>query len=103
MEFKETLKILRKKANLTQKKLAHKIGVSDAAINHWESGRNMPSNEMLGKLGELFEVSIDYLLGVNIEPNNESKDSYIDVTGLTDEEIAAVSLIVEKLKEAKNG
>lgn len=77
MEFKETLKILRKKANLTQKKLAHKIGVSDAAINHWESGRNMPSNEMLGKLGELFEVSIDYLLGVNIEPNTTEYKSQL--------------------------
>ncbi len=37
------------------------------------------------------------------EPPKLESIKTLDITGLTDEEIAAISLIVEKLKEAKNG
>lgn len=40
----EELKILRLKANLTQKELAGKIGVSDSRVSEWEHGKYKISN-----------------------------------------------------------
>jgi len=54
----------RRKKNLTQTQLAEAIGVSRITINKWETGKSTPSVEMLLKLSEFFNVSVDYLLGI---------------------------------------
>ncbi|MBR4003968.1 MAG: helix-turn-helix transcriptional regulator [Clostridia bacterium] len=62
------LKELRKKANLTQKEVAEKIGVQPMTYNYYENGKNEPSIEMLKKIAKVFDVSIDTLL--NYKSNN---------------------------------
>ncbi len=42
--------------------IANKIGVSQAAINFYKNGKNMPGGEELYKISKLFGVSIDWLL-----------------------------------------
>jgi len=54
----------RRKKSLTQTQLADVIGVSRITINKWETGKSTPSVEMLLKLSEYFNVSVDYLLGI---------------------------------------
>jgi len=54
----------RRKKNLTQTQLSEAIGVSRITINKWEKGKSTPSVEMLLKLSEFFNVSVDYLLGI---------------------------------------
>lgn len=54
---------LRKKNNLSQEQLAEKINVSSRAISKWENGESDPSIANLVLLGEVFNVSLDYLLG----------------------------------------
>lgn len=54
----------RRKKKLTQTQLAEQIGVSRITINKWETGKSTPSVEMLLKLSEYFNVSVDYLLGM---------------------------------------
>lgn len=54
--FSDKLKRARKAANLTQKELAEKTGVSQNSINSYELGRRMPSNENLSKLSAFFET-----------------------------------------------
>ncbi len=61
--FKERLKELRIEKNLTQDKLAKLVGMSKMTISHWESGYCEPSIAQLVMLSNLFEVSVDYLVG----------------------------------------
>ena len=56
--FKEILKELRKKKNLTQRGLAEKTGISLAMITKYEQGLNTPSIENLRVLADFFKVSI---------------------------------------------
>lgn len=43
MTFSEKVKYVRTQLNLTQEELAHKLGVSFATVNRWESGAYKPS------------------------------------------------------------
>jgi len=64
MDFAENLKYLRHAHQFTQKELAYRLGLSANCICEWEKGRSEPSLETIRKLAELFEVSTDYLLGL---------------------------------------
>lgn len=65
MEFKDRLKELRKEKRLTQVKLGEMLNYGYTAIANYESGRNQPSIPDLKKIASIFNVSMDYLLGVN--------------------------------------
>lgn len=65
MEFKDRLKELRKEKKLTQVKLGEMLSYGYTAIANYESGRNQPSIPDLKKIASIFNVSMDYLLGVN--------------------------------------
>lgn len=65
MEFKDRLKALRKEKKLTQVKLGEMLNYGYTAIANYESGRNQPSISDLKKIASIFNVSMDYLLGVN--------------------------------------
>lgn len=67
MKFKDRLVNLRKSLNLTQGELALRLGFSRTAISAWEIGRNEPSNEDTIKIANFFNVSVDYLLGLDIK------------------------------------
>lgn len=60
----ERLKQLRNEKGLGQNKLAKDLGVSNASISYWETGKQEPTAEALFKLSVYFNVSADYLLGV---------------------------------------
>ena len=62
------LQLLRKQHNMSQLKLATAIGVSRSTVAMWENGSSQPDNSMLIKLSELFNVSVDYLLGRDETP-----------------------------------
>ena len=57
------LRDLRKQYGYTQKELGEKIGVSDNTITNYEKGVRQPSYEILQSLANIFECSIDYILG----------------------------------------
>ena len=64
-EFCIRIKELRKEQGFTQKQLADKLQVSNSAVCDWERGRTQPDLETLTKIATLFEVSVDYLLGLS--------------------------------------
>lgn len=68
MKLEKKLVSLRRAKGLTQMKLAEKMNVSRQAISRWESGIAVPSTDNLRFLGQLYGVSIDYLI------NEESED-----------------------------
>ena len=61
--FRVELKKYRENAGLSQCELAEKIGVSQAAVGMWESGKREPNFATLCKLADYFGVSVDALLG----------------------------------------
>ncbi len=54
---------LRKNSNMTQMELADNLGISFQAVSNWERGSSMPDISKLPELAEIFEVSLDELLG----------------------------------------
>lgn len=59
----KSLKILRKKRNLTQKDVADAIGITFQTYSYYETGRTNLTPETLCKLADFFGVTIDELLG----------------------------------------
>ena len=87
----EKIKKLRLSYNLCQEVLAKTLGVCKQCVSNWENDNVLPSIDMLIKLSRFFNVSADYLLGLD-----ERTD--LDVTGLTDAEIAHLKLLIEDLR-----
>lgn len=85
--FASRLKQLRLNKNLRQEQVANLIGVNKSAISTYENNTRQPSFEILVRLATLYRVSTEYLLG-----RTDSRS--LDLSGLTDEEAAAVSEIV---------
>ena len=71
--FQIKLKELRAEKELTQKQLADLLNTTDDSIFSWEKGRSQPSIEMIRKLCLFFDVSADYLLGLEDETGAKIK------------------------------
>lgn len=56
------LKQIRKERRLTQLKVAMDLNISREALSHYENGKREPSIDMLVKMSEYFNVSIDFLI-----------------------------------------
>ena len=88
----ENIKRLRMARGLNQVEFARVMGVSKQCVSTWENDNVMPSIEMLIKIADFFNVTTDYILGRN-------ERTYIDVTGLSDEQISHISLIVSDISQ----
>lgn len=67
--FPLRLKQLRQSQGLTLEQLGNNIGSTKATIGNFENGNKNPSLDMLIKLADFFNVSIDYLAGRTDNPN----------------------------------
>lgn len=76
MNFGEKLFKLRKENSLSQEALAEKLNTTRQAISKWENGQGYPETEKLLLMGNIFEVSIDYLLKDTVQDNKESDEGY---------------------------
>lgn len=66
-QFGEKIKELRLERNLTQKQLANILDNAQSAIVYWEANKQEPTISALKKLCIFFDVSADYLLGLEDE------------------------------------
>ena len=89
--FGDMIKNLRQSRNLNQVQLAASLNVSKQTVSNWENNNILPSIEMLVKISQFFSVSTDYLLELDSR-------SYIEVTGLTDVQLAHVRQIIDDIK-----
>lgn len=71
--LKERLIYLRKKNKKTQEDISKIIGVSRPAYTAYERGNRSPDYEILLKLSDYFDVSVDYLIG---KSNEEYKQEF---------------------------
>ena len=63
MDTKQVILELRTKKGMSQNELAEKVFVSRQAVSRWENGETVPNTETLKLLSEVFDVSINTLLG----------------------------------------
>lgn len=84
----ERIRNTREKNGLTQAVLARKLGISRSAVNAWELGVSIPSAQYLVELSRLFNVSTDYLLGLD---NKE----VVDISGLDDSEKKIIYYLID--------
>ncbi|MFF2482363.1 helix-turn-helix domain-containing protein [Paenibacillus sp. NPDC058071] len=76
MSFGEKLLRLRKEKGYSQEVLAERLNTTRQAVSKWENGQGFPETEKLLMLGNLFEVSIDYLLKETEEKSDGEDRGY---------------------------
>lgn len=91
----EQIKKLRIAKGLNQVQMANQLGITKQCVSNWENNNIQPSVDMLIKLTTFFNVSSDYLLGLD-------NRKYIEVSGLTDEQLTHIQSIVNDLKQCNS-
>lgn len=76
MTFGEKLFKLRKEKGLSQEALAEQLNTSRQAVSKWENNQGFPETEKLLMIGNIFEVSIDYLLKHTTEATYQEEKGY---------------------------
>lgn len=66
--FALRLKELRTKRGLTMEQLGNDIGITRASISNYENEQKKPSLDIVIRLADYFQVSIDYLVGRTDDP-----------------------------------
>ena len=89
--FGDIIKKLGIAHNLNQVQLAGKLNISKQTVSNWENNNILPSIDMLVKISQFFSVSTDYLLELDTR-------NYIEVTDLTDIQLAHVRQIIDDIK-----
>lgn len=87
------IKDLRTDADLKQSELAEIIGISQQTLSRYENETTIIDGEILKKIAEHFNVSMDYIM---YKTNNPSNDNFTE--GLTEEEIKELEHYKELLK-----
>ena len=94
--FGEILKELRAKTGVSQKKLSEGLHVSQQTVGSWEVNRTTPSPDVMRRIADYFDVSIDHLYGrdttVNSKPVPRSSGVRIPVYGETAAGIPIVAI-----------
>jgi len=89
----------RKAKGMTQVDLARALQIADTTLGYWERGIYEPSREMLLKMSEIFGVSVDYLLGKEVNKDEEIKIALFGGdTEVTDEMWQEVKQFAEYVK-----
>lgn len=79
---------------MTQQALADRIGVAKSVVSYYESGERYPSYDVLVRIAHVFHTTTDYLLDIK-------RERVIDVSELSEDDIAVVTSVVEALKRKK--
>ena len=74
MSIGTTIKKLRRDKNITQEQLAELLGVSTNAVSQWECDKTAPDISHLPVLANIFEVSADVLLEIDIAKSKKQTE-----------------------------
>ena len=62
-EVGKRIQKLRMQNNMTQSKLANKLGIDRTTLAHYEMGKRTPGIDILWEIADIFGVSVDELIG----------------------------------------
>lgn len=74
----ENIKLFRKAKDITQEQLAEMLNVSSQSVSRWELDICYPDMELLPMLAEIFEITVDKLLGVDNIAEKKKVDEYLN-------------------------
>ncbi len=72
-----TIKKLRRERDITQEQLADYLGITSRAVSQWECDRTAPDISQLPLLANIFEVSADELLGIDVAAKQKKIDEIL--------------------------
>ena len=78
MSIGERIKDLRKSMNMTQEDLSECLNVSISAVSQWEIGKTMPDITMIPLICNVFNVSSDKLLEIDVTKKNQEIEKIRD-------------------------
>ena len=87
MEFKDRLRSLRKENDLLQKDVAEKLKIARTTYNGYETGAREPDFTTLKKLANLFDCSIDYIIGVSNIKKSDDLEYLVFINELKEKKI----------------
>lgn len=97
--FKNQLKLIRKKHQMSQSELASRLNVKQSTIANYEKGVRVPNLESLIEIADLFNMSLDELTGRKVVPSDDLiklSDAFLDY--LMDDEWHKAENLAEKLR-----
>ena len=101
------IKFLREELHMTQQELADKLDGAKSTVAMYEKGDRKPSMDVLLKLSEIFDCSIDYILGKSDIRDPEDKEFrfayHKETEGMTDEEIKDALRFYKEMKKKIKG
>ena len=86
MTIGQRIKKLRRGRDITQEQLAEYLNLSASAVSQWECDRVMPDISQLPLLANLFEVSADVLLGIDVDSKTKNIDEIYQTALRTSQE-----------------
>jgi transcriptional regulator with XRE-family HTH domain len=111
--FGSRLKELRNDINATGEELGKVFHVTKVAVSNWENGNRFPDEDMLNKISDYFDITLDYLLGrtdiktamvVNDRVDGEDIELHVEKAiypnGLTHNEVLKILEKVQRLQDA---
>ena len=78
MTIGQNIKRLRRNADMTQEELAEMLSISSQAVSRWETDSAMPDISLLPMIANIFDVTTDSLLGVDISNKEAHIKSIIE-------------------------
>lgn len=99
IEFGKRLRELRKRRGLSAEQLGDKLGVARTTVFGYEQGQRIPDMITIKKIAELFNVTVDYLLGVQLKPPSHNVREVLSRSDLTWD---GIPLTEEELKQTRD-
>ena len=92
LNFGNRLRALRQAKGWTQEDLSARLGLTKSVVSAYETSLRYPSYDILIRITSLFNVTSDYLLGIE-------KKQMLDITGLSPEKEMLLRQLVDALRE----
>jgi|GEM_PF-3153422 transcriptional regulator, merR family len=90
MTIGELIKEYRKKADLTQKELAHQTGLAVGTIQQYEGGKRIPMSKNAKVISDVLGIDLKFMMNTILEQNNKDPEFYnlygVEVTKLSKQE-----------------
>ncbi len=97
--FGKRLKLLRENSNMSRLELSTQLNTSLSAISQYETGSRIPSDDIKISIAKLFNVSLDYLMGLSSMPNDINANEILnDLADMNDNEILEVIHFIQYIK-----
>ena len=91
-DFGLRIRTLREQYKMSQEELGRKVGRSKSVISSYENNIKVPPLEILTQIAVIFNVSLDYLVGID-------KCEMISLDGLSDDQKNSVKRLIEIYKD----